>query len=170
MAAALHPETCQLPWLTDVEKNRVRTDVIDEAIRLWHDCHQTDVLVGVNDLIRSSFNFLFGNYDTDRHLEVEYVNKKATIASYVKDHLASTVPHVLPLMRYLFSIPASSVSCERAFSVAGLIMTEQRAAMHSDTLTMELLVRETIRSFPSPTQFVSAAMEWSVDVQAEAIA
>lgn len=56
------------------------------------------------------------------------------------DNYLDSYPNILKLMEIVYSIPFSSVDCERGFSKQNIIKTDLRNAMENDTLHLLMMV------------------------------
>ncbi|CAG8762580.1 19790_t:CDS:2 [Gigaspora margarita] len=113
----------------------------------------------LEELIKTSIEFIkevvSSNY---QNLDID------NLLSIIFDQYQEFYPNIIKLLEIIYSIPFSSVECERGFSKQNLIKTSHRNRINNDTLHLFLsisLVDKNINEF----DFEKALNIWSTMVQ-----
>ena len=79
----------------------------------------------------------------DGKLDVHSPILHSPILKWWKEH-AALFPYLSQLARRYLAMPATSASVERLFSVAGQVVTAERARLHPSTVTLLVFLHEAI--------------------------
>ncbi|KAF0469869.1 zinc finger protein [Gigaspora margarita] len=134
---------------------------LEELIKVYEKSHWPNYLNGIIDAdkIRQEWN-LFKEVVSSNYQNLDVNN----LLPIIFDQHQEFYPNIIKLLEIIYSIPFSSIECERGFSKQNLIKTSHRNRINNDTLHLFLsisLVDKNINEY----DFEKALNIWSTMVQ-----